>query len=93
METIKNQTELKAQPKDITDEFVKMSAFDFEDLVELLGDQPLIIKIDWMGIDKARQLKAYVAMYQNLKAAIRATPKQHEEGWNVFGSGVDWEEI
>ena len=93
MKTIENQAEFTPQPKNITDEFLQMDVFDFEDFVETLGNQPLIIQIDWLGIDKARKLKAYASQYLNLKATIRATEKQHEEGWNVFNSGVHWEKI
>ena len=93
METIKNTIESEPQPIDVTAQFLKKDNFDFEDFMESLGGKSATIKIDWMGIDKARRLKAYVNMYQNLKATIRATQEQYEEGWNVFNSGVKREKV
>lgn len=87
------KTEAEPQPENVTSKFLELDCYDFEDYMETLRGKPTIIEIDWIGLDKARALKAYVSMYQDLRVSIKATQEQYEEGWNVFSSGVKWEKI
>lgn len=91
--------EKESKPKDISSEFLTMDSVDFYAFLRTLREAPaLAIKVDWKDIFVARKLKAFLddprkPREQKRFATIRATEEQHNQELNVFGSGVEWEEI
>jgi hypothetical protein len=97
METFGQKTEHEPAPKDVSAEFLNMPSHEFADFLRTLRREPaLSIVIDWVDINKARALKAFLEYGpdgQQRSATIRATQEQHDQEMNVFSSGVKWEKV
>ena len=100
METEKTSLESESGPRDISEECMSMSFSQFNDFLRSLRHEPaLSITIDWAGVSKAMQLKAFLEDSDALRrdqertATIRATEAQYKQGLNVFASRVKWEKV
>lgn len=100
METEKPHLENESGPRDISEEFKSMSFSEFNSFLRTLRREPaLAITVDWSGVSKAQQLKAFLedpdALRRNQKrtATIRATEAEYKQELNVFVSGVKWEKV
>lgn len=98
MENIKFENE--PQPKDVSSEFLNMDSYEFRKFLRSQKDEPsLNIKINWVDVQTARKLKAFLndenasKWNQERTATIRATEDQKNQEVNVFESGVVWEKI
>ncbi|MFC1678165.1 hypothetical protein ACFLZ9_00330 [Patescibacteria group bacterium] len=107
MEKLEPKKEQK--PKDITQEFLSMRAFDFNRYLDTLDNEDsLLIEVENTGNnvnqDTASKLKGFLEDSSKPKsqkrfATIRETEKQHQEhikkyyAANAFASGVKWEKI
>lgn len=100
IENLKSGIEQPPSPKDISAEFLSMSVSDFLDFLRKQRKEPaLSIKIDWIDIQTARRLKAFLEDFDAISkgqkrfAVIRATEEQYKQELNVFASGVKWEKV
>lgn len=85
---------------DISEEFMRMDAFDFLDYLRSRRNDPqLKISVDFTGladedqfIAQARRIKAFLDMAKGQKrqASIRCTEEQKMWEPNVFSSAVEW---
>ncbi|TAL50140.1 hypothetical protein EPN81_03690 [Patescibacteria group bacterium] len=95
MESEKPDIEHEPKPHDVSQEFLRMDVFEFEDFLRTLRNEPaLSITIDWKDVPTARRLKAFLEdsrakmRGQKRTATIRATESQYYQELNVFASGV-----
>ena len=100
MELEKQHVEHEPTPHDISQEFLSMDVFVFQDFLRTLRDEPaLSITIDWKDVGTARRLKAFLedmrakSRGQKRTATIRATEAEYMQELNVFASGVKWEKV
>lgn len=88
---------IEKPPKDVSNEFLSMEAFEFSKFLTTLRNEPLlVIDINWKNRFNAFAVKAFLEKRvpnQKREATIRATKEQHDEAPNVFASGVKWIEI
>ena len=99
METENQKIEKEPNPRDISNEFINMTVFDFVNFLREHKDEPSIsISVGWTDIVRAKRLKAFLDDFssttrgngQKRSAAIRATKEQHDQEPNAFASGVRW---
>src|SRR3989338_9762509 len=99
MEKFNQEIEHDLVPKDISAEFLNMNVPDFMQFIRTQRNEPaLSITIDWVDVQVARRLKAFLEDFsalgkQKRSATIRATQEQHDQEMNVFASGVKWEKV
>lgn len=99
METFNKKIEHEPIPKDISAEFLSLSASEFMDFLRTQRKEPVLsIVVDWKDVSTARRLKAFLEDFsalgkQKRSATIRATEEQHDQEMNVFASGVKWEKV
>jgi hypothetical protein len=99
METFNQKIEHESSPKDISEEFLNMPWHEFHDFLRTLRKEPsLSIIIDWVDVQTARRLKAFLEDFsalskQKRSVTIIATQEQHDQEMNVFASGVKWEKV
>ena len=100
MESEKPRVEHEPTPRDISQEFLTMDVFEFQDFLRSLRDEPaLSIMIGWKDVPTARRLKAFLedmhakSRGQKRTATIRATEAEYMQELNVFASGVKHEKI
>lgn len=100
MEKFESEIDQEPTPKDISSEFLSMSAMEFLDFLETQKEElALSIIIDWKNVSTARRLKAFledssaIRRGQKRYAKIRATEEQYNQELNVFASGVKWEKV
>lgn len=100
IENFKSGIEQSPVPKNISAEFLNMNVNDFLSFLRSQRKEPaLSIKIDWIDIQAARRLKAFLEDFDAISkgqkrfAVIRATEEQYKQELNVFASGVKWEKV
>ncbi|MDD2656480.1 MAG: hypothetical protein PHQ18_02845 [Patescibacteria group bacterium] len=88
--------ENQPQTKDVSTEFLTMSSEEFRTFLKNNKTEPSIsITINWVDVQTARKLKAFLEDSnalgkQKRSASIKATQEQMKQEPNVFSSGVTW---